>query len=227
MTEGDALTAFLECRFEEALQAASSDAERNWVSAAVSCARGDLEAAIEPARDAFEDPRFRTAAALTLGSALRQLGRYTEAETIDEAALSTADLASERSHLLVSYAADAVGLGDPDRCFRRLQLAVSMCERPDARLRVRHGWVATEFCLMTSDPTAAIPHAERSIAASDGMPRHLAKSSLFLGVAHASAGQTTQAIAALDRALEGARAVGARRIADIALRQRSMLVGHL
>jgi tetratricopeptide (TPR) repeat protein len=215
----ESLDAFLACRYDDALAAAASEGERGWITAAIAGARGQLEAAIEPARLAFEDPDWRTPAALTLGSVLRQLHRYGEAEAIDEAALATASTPMDRANLLVSYAADAVGVADPARCFRRLELAVTLCDAADDRLRVRHAWVATEFSLLIDDPDAAVTHARRALSRSNAMPRHRAKSELFLGVALASAGDKQRAIESLGRAADLARSVGAAHIADIANQQ--------
>lgn len=218
----DPMRAFLECRYDDARAQATAEF-RCWVEAAIAAACGDFRTALDRGAEAFSYPRTRARAAVTIGSVFRQQGAFGRSEAIDEAALALADTDEDRAHLLISHAADAVGGPDPARCFRRLTLAVSICERPTPRLEVRHAWVATEYAILTGDPRAAVGHAERALVRSDGMPRHLAKSSLFLGIAARLSGDLPRAASVLEDAIGSADAVGARPVAEVARRERESI----
>jgi hypothetical protein len=154
----------------------------------------------------------------TAGSALRQTSRYREAALHDRRALSLATDASERAHALIGLAADAIGLGHPSLCGRRLAEAVTVAPRDDWRCAVRMDWVRTEHALAIHRPHAAVATARRALRRSfeaDAL-RHVAKSHLFLGAALRSAGFEVASRQELNAALRTARACDARAIARVA-----------
>lgn len=161
---------------------------------------------------------MRARAAITAGSALRQLHRYNDALHVETAALRRA-LPVEHVHLLIGLAADAVGLGDAVLCARRLRAAERALPPRDWRARVRLDWVRCEHALLIDDPSASVRFARAALRRSrrTGSARHEAKSLLFLGVALREAGRAGSATA-LREAVRIARGCGSREIAAVAAR---------
>ena len=190
-----------------------------WLRAYVRCATGDLAGALAlalPLARTAEDPLFRARAAVTAGSALRQLSRHAEAQDLERSALS---LGTERAHLLIGLAADAVGLGDPGACARRLHQARDAMPARDPRARIRLEWVRCEHALMKADPAGGAAFARAALKRSRiaGYRRHVAKSWLFLGVALSEAGLRS-GDDALRNARDEATAIGAEPVAEVARR---------
>lgn len=202
-----------------AIPRGSGDAGR-WVRAYVAAARGRFTPAAAIAEGlarSAADPSVRVAASVTLGSVLRQTGRHREAVPWDRRALRLARTPSERAHAFVGLAADAVGVGDAERCGARLAEASRAAPRDDWRARVRLDWVRTEHALLRGRPRLAAGAASRALDRSRAARarRHEAKSLLFLGVALAESGDP-RARALLARAERLAAAIGARPIAVVA-----------
>lgn len=155
-------------------------------------------------------------AAVTAGSALRQLGRHEDAAAVERAALRTAP-PDQRAHLLIGLAADAVGLGDARMCKRRPTEAAAALPARDSRARIRLAWVRAEHAFMIGRPCAAVTLAREALARSRtaAMPRHEAKSLLFLGVALRECGRP-DATKALALARDRANECGARPVARVA-----------
>lgn len=229
----EALALLLSARYADVPDLMLEPPVRAWADGFVACAQGRFADAIALAQIPFEDDQMRPHAALTLGSAFRQTRRYTEAEAVEEAALALVADPELAAQLLVSLAADGIGLADLPRCFRRLELAVSLVERPTERLVVRHAWVSTEFALLRDESAPAIASARRAVAHSAGMPRHLAKSHLFLGVALTSEAKASvaskeaadsagEARRAFEAAIAEAEAIGATPIVEVARAQLRM-----
>jgi tetratricopeptide (TPR) repeat protein len=186
----------------------------------VLCAEGDFGRALAIALPLFrscDDPVVKTRAAVTAGSALRQLRRYDEARSIETAALRAAP-ARERAHVLIGLAADAVGVGDARTCARRLSEAARALPARDWRARVRLDWVRCERALLTGDAVAAVAFARSALRRSlrAGAVRHEAKSLLFLGVSLRTAARGDEGRRALRKAEQRARSCGATHLARVA-----------
>ncbi len=167
--------------------------------------RGDL-AALH--LDAISEPQLQPWIAAERGRLRRELGDHAGAAGLEAPALRMATDPVDRVMLLVSLAADAVGLGDVEVAARRLDdaqrhLATATPPGPRAqRQRLRASWVAVEVAWAsgrTPDerplPRLAADGALRLDGAYEaGSGFHLAKGLLFAGVVR-------QQPALLDRAL--------------------------
>jgi hypothetical protein len=197
-----------------------SDEYARWLGAYIACARGALSDAVRACRRlaGSPDPLIRARAAATAGSALRQSRRYGLARQVESAALRTAP-PSERVHLLIGLAADAVGEGDEAGCARLLRRAVRALPPRAWRARVRLDWVRCEHALLTGDPEGAARFARASLVRSRraGARRHEAKSLLFLGVSLRAGGRGGED-AVLRDAARIAAACGAAELASVATR---------
>lgn len=123
-------------------------------------------------------------------STLRQLGRYPDAQICDQLALEAALTDPVRVAARLGLAADAVGHTDPALARQRVAVRLPP-DRPD--LRVLAGWIRTEIALLEGDPIAAVAAAAGCVEAARGLPWHLAKSQLFVGVARLAAGEAAGA----------------------------------
>src|SRR5260221_3675201 len=154
-----------------------------WLRAYVACATGDLDSAAVSAvalAASASDLTIRVRAAVTAGSALRQLGHYDQAASIERRALR---LGREPAHLRISLAADAVGLGDVRACARELAAAQAALAARDPRARIRLDWVRCEHALLRADAHAAAGWARSALRRSRaaGVRRPPAKAPLFFG----------------------------------------------
>ncbi|HSP38042.1 MAG TPA: hypothetical protein VLR26_09830 [Frankiaceae bacterium] len=153
----------------------------------------------------------RAAALATAASLLRQIGDHPAADPLDAAAvglLAGVPLAvgtDVRLDCAVGWTADAVGLGDLPLARQRLdsarlQLGPALGWRPVVRLH----WVETEVALLAGEIKAASTGARAAVelARTAGAPRHLAKSSMFLGVVQALDGDLPQAASTLRTAAD-------------------------
>jgi tetratricopeptide (TPR) repeat protein len=194
--------------------------QSRWLRAYILAARGDFAQAERGVRGVLvgrADPALRARAAVTLGSILRQTGRHRDARAVESAALRDAPTATDRAHLSIGLAADAVGLGDLAAVDRWLKEAAAWRSR-DPRVAVRMRWVRCERELLAADPAAALRHARAALAIARRIRarRHVAKSHLFagaaaLGVARAGSGAASaRAEAEARRSLRSARAIAER-----------------
>ena len=193
----------------------------SWVRAYVASSRGDFAEALELATPLAESARarwVRVAASITLASTLRQTGKHARAEIWDRAALSEAGSDVERAHALIGLAADAVGRGRTVACERRIARAAARGPAEDWRVQVRLDWVRVELALTTGRASHGLTAGRRAVTRSReaGARRHVAKSRLFYGVALADAGFLEAAQREVSAAMRGARACGARRLAQVA-----------
>jgi len=208
-------------RFDALLAADYAIASEPWEHAFVACAQGRFIEAIAigtPLLD-LADAEVRAQARLTVGSAMRQLGRYDTARSIERVHDLEDPIA--RAHLFVSQAADAVGLGALRVAHGALGIATQLIEEADPgsstrRARIRCGWVEAEVALASDAPALALEALEPARALSPGWPRHEAKTALFEGVAHRGLGALEAARERWTQALEGANAIGAEPIARVA-----------
>lgn len=175
---------------------------------------------VEPQEDerTAEEEVFRSLALSTRASLYRQLGRHVTARELDKLALvgsgdATAVPGEARFDALLGLAADAVGLEEPGSARKNLARAHDLVHlRPDWwRQRVRVHWVRAEVALLTGEPDEAVAEsaAALTMAEASGAPRHVAKSSLFLGVSLVQAGRLDEAGATLRRAALLAESLGA------------------
>lgn len=202
-----------------------SDDPAAWLRAYIAATRGAFIDAEAGARRLLRSADVGVAAALTLGSVLRQTDRHALAQPVDSRALRDADTLEERAHALISLAADAVGAGDRQACARRLRAATAVVPAGAWRARVRLCWVQTEHALLCGDAGRAVAAANVALARARraGARRHEAKSLLFLGVALGEAHREQGArstdlsgVAELRRARILAREIGAQPIARVA-----------
>lgn len=220
MIDAERLRALLEGRY--------GVAEAPWEHAFVANAQGRFDRAIALASAARSDLDTSIAfqARLTLGSALRQTGRYAEAADVDDPDADPPPSAIAKGHLAVSRAADAVGLGRLADAERYVGIASSLEPRSamkDAdidviRYRVRLGWVAAEIALLRGEPDAALIALERHAEPPCGWVRHHAKTALFRGVVLRDLGRVEQAVGLLVRARDLASPIGAMPIVEVATR---------
>jgi hypothetical protein len=157
---------------------------------------------------------FSSLAAATLASVHRQLGRHEDGRAWDERALAVAGNAPEAVFdATLGLAADAIGLGDAATAGERLAAADEQATgRSDWwRQRVRLDWVRAELALLTDEPAAALARAGAAVARAEGSgaPRHVAKGTLFTGVAQLQLGDVDAAVVSLRRAAGLAESLGA------------------
>lgn len=210
-------------RREALLAARYATAEDTWELAFVACAQGRFADAIERGEALLDaaDAGVRAQARLTVGSALRQLGRYDAARSVERVHDLEDPIA--RAHLFISQAADAVGLGAARVARGALGIAAQLLDEddgaadPDARrARIRLGWVAAEIAFGNDAPALALEALDPSRALSPGWPRHEAKTALFEGVAHRDLGDRSLARTRWIHALDLAGTIGAEPIARVA-----------
>lgn len=179
---------------------------------------GSALAVLEPL--AVADPQeperrlFSSLAAATLASVQRQLGRHQDGLEWDQWALRLAAGAPEATFdATLGLAADAIGLGNAAQARLHLDAAADhVGERSDWwRQRVRLDWVRAELALLTDRPQQAVQHAAAAVALAEmsGAPRHVAKGTLFTGVALLQAGDLESAAVSLRRAAGLAESLGA------------------
>jgi len=180
--------------------------------AALSCLTPLLEAG--EASDAGKEARlFGALAGASLGSVRRQLGRHSEAREADQRGAALTEGGESAFACRLGLAADAVGLGEADVARAETEAAVSLLpERPTEwwRQRVRLDWVRAEVALLDDDPSTAVTAAEAAVQRAEKAraPRHVAKSLLFQGVAHVTAG-APEGASSLRRAATLAEGLGA------------------
>lgn len=179
---------------------------------------GSAFAVLEPlgaAEVAEPDLRlFSSLAAATVASVHRQLGRHGDARAWDERARDhAAGTAEAEFDAALGLAADAVGLADPDTAERELAVATGLANgRGDWwRQRVRLEWVRAELAMLTRQPQHAVERAATAVALAESSqaPRHVAKGTLFTGVALLECGDLESAAASLRRAAGLAESLGA------------------
>ena len=210
-------------RFGAAIAALPKDStseHAEWVRAYVAASMGELSGALALAVPLAESARgrsVRVAASITAASVLRQQGKHAAAERWDRRAFESARSDTERSHALTGLAADAIGRGRVVPCERRLARA-ELLQVDEWRAQVRLDWVRVEAALTGGRPADGLAAGRRAISRSRaaGARRHLAKSQLFYGVALADAGYPDAARRALAASVRGARACGARHLANVA-----------
>jgi tetratricopeptide (TPR) repeat protein len=175
------------------------------------CGRlGSALAVLEPlaAQRGTDIPERRLFAALasaTAASLYRQLARHEQARDFDEAGLALTDSTGEAAFdCYLGLAADAIGLEDAvaARDYWTRAAAVSSGRVDWWRQRVRLAWTAAELALLQQDLDVALRHADAALTGAEaaGAPRHVAKSLLFVGVAHVQAGRLDEAQQPLRRA---------------------------
>ena len=153
------------------------------------------------------------AAACTLASIHRQVGKFAEARAYDDWAGSVAAgdprVAFEA---MLGSAADSVGMGDREGATSKVAQARAMCsENPSWwRERIRLGWVQCEVALILDRAAEAIPPLTRSVQEAEqvGAPRHVAKSLLFLAAAMQAVADPA-ALSVMGRAAMLAESLGA------------------
>ncbi|HEY0484865.1 MAG TPA: tetratricopeptide repeat protein [Mycobacteriales bacterium] len=213
----DALTSLREASADPSTP---DGARARWLSGVALGALGRYGAALEllapPGGAGIPQPRYASLAASTAASIYRQLGRHTDAERLDNAALPLTDAPDAVFDAQLGLAADAVGLHRGTDARRLLRGAAAVLPEGSWRHRVRLGWVTTEVALLDGDPVAAVAEARRSVADSEAAqaPRHVAKSLLFLGASlvgelQGAGGRADEAAAALRRAATLAEGLGA------------------
>lgn len=204
------------------LEGAYELASAPWELAFVACARGRFEEAIEWGRPLLtvDEPDVRAQARLTVGSALRQLARYEEADSVERA--DDLDDPIGRAHLSISRAANAVGLAEPARSIPLLDDAEAALRDTNGvetrRARIRTRWVRAEVALCLDDPDRAAQLLQPARHESLGWPRHEAKTALFAGVAARVGGREPEARDLLREASRIATQIGAAAIATVAER---------
>ena len=156
----------------------------------------------EPSEDLGPHAEVRAAACATAASLLRQIGDHPAGDPLDQRGLEllsrlpTDSVPDTRLDCAVGWTADAVGLGDLALADERLAAArESVTAAHTWRPLVRLHWVETEVALMAGDGPAARAGAAAAVALSSAAdaPRHLTKSSMFLGVAQALGGEVMPA----------------------------------
>lgn len=173
----------------------------------------DLLTQIEP-----NSPEYSMSMSLR-ASLLRQIGCHDLAQQADREALAKAATPGSAVEALTGLAADAVGLQDVEAADAALTQAGDLLRRlleaGDSaaawwRHEVRLEWVRCEVALMQSQPGQAEQHAHRAlqIAEQANAPRHVAKSLLFLAVAHIDQGQQDLARSELNRSILLTSAMG-------------------
>jgi len=168
-----------------------------WLAAVTLGGQGRYAAAAATLRDlvAGPDPLFAALAGATMAAHLRQLGGHEDARRLDAAALSRLPSRSEPDpdgvdqtgalvDALLGLAADAIGLGRVTEAARLHAAAVAAAgDERVWRVTVRIEWVATEVALAAGRFAAAVPPAERAVAAARAAQavRHTVKSTMMLG----------------------------------------------
>lgn len=160
--------------------------------------RGDLAAAH---LDRVTEPTLQPWIVAERGRLRRELGDHAGAQRLEEPALQLAEDDVDRAMLLLSLAADAVGLGDAELARNRLTDARRLLEERAApgpradRQRLRATWVEVEVAwMMGRVPDASVssrlPRLDGAGAVQvpdiyrAGSRFHLAKGLLFAGVVH-------------------------------------------
>lgn len=150
----------------------------------------------------------RALASALIASHRRQLGDHACARFHDDRSLhewESSDLEASWPYvdLLISRAADAVGLDELDDADYWLATADALAADGDTRTSVRYGWVQAELALARGDAAEAL----RSIDALE-LPlarlrsgRHAVKTRLIRGIVLHELGRADEAIAELDRVL--------------------------
>lgn len=175
-----------------------------WLAAVTLGGQGRYAAAAATLRDlrTGHDPLFAAMACATMAAHLRQLGGHEHARGLDAAALSRLPSRSEPDpdgvdhtgalvDALLGLAADAIGLGRLTEAARLHAAAVAAAgDERVWRVTVRIEWVATEVALAAGRFAAAVPPAERAVAAARaaGAVRHTVKSTMMLGAALTAGG---------------------------------------
>lgn len=162
------------------------------------------------------EPRTRHiagAAAATLASIHRQVGKFAEARAFDDwAATVAASDPRVAFEAVLGSAADCVGVGDREGATVQVAQARAMCsENPSWwRERIRLGWVQCEVALILDRAAEAIAPLTRSVQEAEqvGAPRHVAKSLLFLSAAMHTVGDPA-ALSVMGRAALLAESLGA------------------
>jgi hypothetical protein len=168
-----------------------------WLAAVTLGGQGRYAAAAATLRDLVTgpDPLFAALACATMAAHLRQLGGHEDARRLDAAALSRLPSRSEPDpdgvdhtgalvDALLGLAADAIGLGRVTEAARLHAAAVAAAgDQRVWRVTVRIEWVATEVALAAGRFAAAVPPAERALAAARAARavRHTVKSTMMLG----------------------------------------------
>lgn len=156
---------------------------------------------LEPLDQSGDSGAISAACALR-ASILRQLHQHDRAGEADQRALVHAvgpASSDTRVDALVGLAADVIG--EPDRALERWAGLVPLLGAASDRVRVRAGWVGAEVHLAARMPEAAL---ELALGAAELAPsvssRHVAKSSLVLGVCWHSSGEEGRGIALVRQA---------------------------
>lgn len=209
-------------QFLRASYAGGADrAEARWLLGVCQAAAGQFGTAASQLQPLLQVPsdadlntrHYAAAAAGTLASIHRQVGRHAEASEFDDWAAQVAPGDAQiQFDAALGQAADSVGLGDRDTALAFVTHARSLCSDEPRwwRERVRLGWVQSEVALMLDRPADAVAALNRSVQEAErvGAPRHVAKSLLFLGVAMQAAGDPT-ALATLGRSALLSESLGA------------------
>ena len=201
--------------FAAAANPGGSDRQR-WLAAVALGGQGRYAAAAVLLRRmiAGPDPVFAALAASTLASHRRQLGGHAAAGALDSVALGRmaasidvvtpsdpdgVDAHGALHDSLLGLAADAIGLGRPDRARSLIAVAAQRCA-VGWRGRVRLGWVMAEAHLASGEPDLAVPLAERAEqeARRVGALRHVVKSSLVWAVSLTAQGTESGQLRAVE-----------------------------
>ncbi len=187
-----------------------------WAAAVAAGGIGRYAVAATLLADLARDAGWRSAAASTRASHVRQLGGHTAAAALDGAALLAAREPWQAADALTGLVADDLGrgrIGAARRCLTRLDAALDELD-PAAgwfgagRLRLRREWVATELALVAGDREGAARGAAALVAASDASCcpslRHRVKSELIVAAVRAgepgAAGRAEAVLGAARRA---------------------------
>jgi len=154
--------------------------------------------------------RLLSLAHSTRASFWRQLGWHSRARGWDGLAAALAGADPEAgADALIGLAADALGVGRFAAAARALARAGELVG-DSGRLPVRLAWVSAELAMASGKGAAAVPHAERAVAAASAFAsvRHRIKSQVVLAAALCSAGDLTAARHTADAALDATEAHG-------------------
>jgi hypothetical protein len=158
-------------------------------------ARGDLAWAYW---DRVKLPDLQPWIAAERGRVVRELGLHARAEALEWPALLAVTDPVDEAMLRVSLVADAVGMGDPQRAARRLEVAGEVVEVLEdgpraARQRLRLAWVGVEVAFLRGETPSpdGLPWWDED-ADAPGFPDdhrwgsdfHTAKGLLFAGIVH-------------------------------------------
>lgn len=213
------MTAFVDSAFGDAPGrwplAAATTPEEHWLRAVTAGGQGRYGSAFADlellASRRPTDP-LSSLALSTRASFLRQLGGHDAARVWDGRAWAVAGSDGVAgADALTGLAADALGGGRFALSARLLRRAGELvADGTSERLPIRLAWVGAELAMFTGDGSAAVGHAERSVALAEDWTsaRHVAKSQVVHAAALCSAGHVEAARRIADAALTSTERLG-------------------